>query len=372
MKKTNYQNPSPDEINLIDLIKLLWNKKMIIFKSVIFFSFIGLFIAVTSEEEYNSYSTMIQQSTGGGKAMSGGISDLAAIAGFNLGSISSSSNIPIALYPRIVNSINFKKELLNSKIVVQGLKNDVSLLEYYDSIYEPGILNNIKKYILSVPKFIFSLPSKVFRFFQKKIKPDFSSSKNNLNYISQKERDYLDLLENNISIDIEELTGLITINGKMSNAISAASLVENAQKILQKTLIKLKIQKSIEKYNFIEKQFLKAEKEFLENQDKLSDYEDSNLNISTAKANSLLNRIKTKYDISFNVYKQLIQELESQKIQVQEDTPIFTIIESASVPYERSKPQRTSIVIYWIFIGFIISSIYIFLIEIIKNVKKKF
>jgi len=117
---------------------------MIIFKSVIFFSFIGLFIAVTSQEEYNSYSSMIQQSTGGGKAMNGGISDLAAIAGISLGSISSSSNIPITLYPRIVNSLNFKKELLNSKIVVQGLENDVTLLEYYDSIYEPGILNNIK------------------------------------------------------------------------------------------------------------------------------------------------------------------------------------------------------------------------------------
>lgn len=117
---------------------------MMVFKSVIFFSFIGLFIAFTSHEEYNSYSSMIQQSTVGVKAKNGGISDLAAIAGISLGSISSSSNIPITLYQIIVNSLNFKKELLNSKIVVQGLENDVTLLEYYDSIYEPGILNNIK------------------------------------------------------------------------------------------------------------------------------------------------------------------------------------------------------------------------------------
>ena len=117
---------------------------MMIFKSAIFFSFIGLFIVFTSHEEYNSYSSMIQQSTGVVKTKSGGISDLAAIAGISLGSISSSSNIPITLYPRIVNSLNFKKKLLNSKIVVQGLENDVTLLEYYDSIYEPGILNNIK------------------------------------------------------------------------------------------------------------------------------------------------------------------------------------------------------------------------------------
>jgi len=50
----------------------------------------------------------------------------------------------------------------------------------------------------------------------------------------------------------------------------------------------------------------------------------------------------------------MAKQLETQRIQVKEDTPVFTIIKPVSVPIERSKPNRPMILIIWTFLGGII------------------
>ena len=52
-----------------------------------------------------------------------------------------------------------------------------------------------------------------------------------------------------------------------------------------------------------------------------------------------------------SVFQELAGQVEQAKIQVNKDTPIFTIIEPVSVPLERSKPKRSMMVIIWTFLG---------------------
>jgi uncharacterized protein involved in exopolysaccharide biosynthesis len=56
-----------------------------------------------------------------------------------------------------------------------------------------------------------------------------------------------------------------------------------------------------------------------------------------------------------SVFQELAGQVEQAKIQVNKDTPIFTIIEPVSVPLERSKPKRTITVIIWTFLGAVFS-----------------
>ena len=52
-----------------------------------------------------------------------------------------------------------------------------------------------------------------------------------------------------------------------------------------------------------------------------------------------------------SVFQELAGQVEQAKIQVNKDTPIFTIIEPVSVPLERTKPKRILIVVIWTFLG---------------------
>lgn len=360
-----------EEINLIDLLKILLFKKKLILKTCIIFSVIGLFISITTEEEYTTTTSFISQSANSSSPAGSGISNLAALAGINLNNISSNSNVPVLLYPQILSSISFKKELLLSEIETSEVQNKVTLLQYYETIYRPGFLSNIEKYLKTIPKFLKSIPGKILRLFSKL--KDKSTSTNNYNFesLSEKEKGILDILENNISINVDELTGLITVSATMPNAIAAASLATNVKDNLQNTLIDLKIRKSKEKFDFIKKQYDNAKKDFEEIQYLYTTYEDSNINITSSRASARLENLSSDYNLVFNIFNQLSQELETQKIQIQEDTPVFTVIEPAFIPSERSKPVRINILLTWIFYGFAISILYIFSLEIVNKLKEK-
>jgi uncharacterized protein involved in exopolysaccharide biosynthesis len=55
--------------------------------------------------------------------------------------------------------------------------------------------------------------------------------------------------------------------------------------------------------------------------------------------------------VTSSVFQELAGQVEQAKIQVNKDTPIFTIIEPVSVPLERTKPKRGLIVVIWTFLG---------------------
>ena len=45
----------------------------------------------------------------------------------------------------------------------------------------------------------------------------------------------------------------------------------------------------------------------------------------------------------------------NNKIKLNKDTPIFSVIDEVSVPNLRSAPKRSLIVIIWVFLGFVLA-----------------
>jgi len=64
-----------------------------------------------------------------------------------------------------------------------------------------------------------------------------------------------------------------------------------------------------------------------------------------------LTRLESQFTVTSSVFQELAGQVEQSKIQVNKDTPIFTIIEPVSVPLERTKPKRSLIVVIWTFLG---------------------
>ena len=62
--------------------------------------------------------------------------------------------------------------------------------------------------------------------------------------------------------------------------------------------------------------------------------------------------------LKYNNYNSICQQLLAAKAKVQERTPAFTTLQSASVPNKPSKPKRMLFVLAMLFLTFIITSIY--------------
>ena len=79
--------------------------------------------------------------------------------------------------------------------------------------------------------------------------------------------------------------------------------------------------------------------------------------------------LKREVEIQSKLYAFLTQQYEESKIQEARDTPTIQILDDASLPIKRFKPKRTIMVIGYSLIAFVLSALYVILIEFNKNGK---
>jgi uncharacterized protein involved in exopolysaccharide biosynthesis len=63
--------------------------------------------------------------------------------------------------------------------------------------------------------------------------------------------------------------------------------------------------------------------------------------------------------------------LEQSKIQVKEETPVFSILQPAMIPHQKSKPKKPMIVAIWLFLGGIVGAGIVFGREYLGGIKQK-
>jgi uncharacterized protein involved in exopolysaccharide biosynthesis len=347
-EENNNKNIQDDEIDLIALAKTLWEGRRTVIKTTLIFMAIGLFVAIFSEKEYTASCTMVPQSAEGGSKLGGSLGGLAAMAGINLGSMGGGSTIPPTLYPKIVNSIPFQKELMKIPLSIEGQSEQVTFAKYYLEIKKPGLFGYIKKYTIGLPGVILGA-----------IRGDrkdasLASTDNDLLSITTDEKKLIKILSAQLSLQVNDKDGYISLSASMPQAKAAAQMVQMAKIELQKTITEFKIQKAKGQLDFIEERYIEKEKEAKAAQQRLAQFRDRNKNVSTAIAQTELERLTAEYNLIYGVYSELAKQLETQKIQVKEDTPVFTVIEPVVIPVHATNPKRIILLVSWTFLGIVV------------------
>lgn len=80
-------------------------------------------------------------------------------------------------------------------------------------------------------------------------------------------------------------------------------------------------------------------------------FEDANRNIISSSYRTEQERLKNEMTLTFNVYNTLAQKLEQDKLRVQEETPVYTVIEPATVPLKASSPKKALILVGFVFLA---------------------
>ena len=152
----------------------------------------------------------------------------------------------------------------------------------------------------------------------------------------------------------------------------AANTCINAREILQETVINNKIKSAKQMLEYSEKQLASKRIEFEETQNKLAYFNDSNLNLVTSSVINEREKLEAEFQIINAVMIELSKQVEQSKLQVSEDTPVFSIIKEASMPVERSSPKRTRMVLIYGFIGLLASILYTLIKRPVIEIMKEF
>jgi uncharacterized protein involved in exopolysaccharide biosynthesis len=350
-----------DEIDLIELLKKIYLEKKFIFKISVLAALFGVVYALFQPNEFTSSTTFIPQLSSGVKTGGSSLSGLASLAGINIGSMESSSEFPPTLYPQVVNGVPFRVELLSNEIT---LNNElVAVKDYLEKKSSFNILGTIKKYTIGLPSLILS---------------SFKNQKEYTNEskiysITEKDKDLFQILEKNLSLSINEKEGFITIAFTDTNKNVAAQITQISQNLLQEKIIEFKNKSSREMLDFALKQYSDKKESYEKLQDEKAVFVDKNINISSSLFQNKLNRLESEVNISESIVQQLASQVEQAKLQVNKDTPVFTTIKPVTIPFERSAPKRSLIIIIFLFLGFVLSCGYVLIKEpasaILKSIK---
>lgn len=349
------------------LYKVLEEKRVIGYLTLtgIFFGFL---IAFSTPKEYQSAAIILSESEDSGNlfGMQGG---LAGLAGINLPQMQQSqSAITPEMFPDIVGSRDFLLDLMKEKFYFQTKGEEMTLEEYY-ATERPA--NLVQKSI----GFVLSLPSRLIGLFQKspiEVVEQVNSeevnfeSRNYVNVTSQ-ENYVIGQLRKRINIDLKKK--IITLKVFMPEALISAQVNVLVIEKLIKFVVKYRTAKQNFNVDFVEERVQEAEQKFMEAQDKLATFRDTNQGIVSQRARSKEELLQSEFNIAFNIYNTLKQELEQSNMKLKRETPIFSVLERASVPLSNGKPNKPLIIVASIFIGLMIGIIFSVFKIITKSLK---
>ena len=351
-----------DEIDLIELLKKVYLKKKFILKVSILAALFGIIYSLFQPNEFTSTTTFIPQLSSDVKAGGSSLSGLASLAGMNLGGVEGSSEFPPTLYPQVVESVPFKLELLASNIKANN--EELTLREYFTKNKTSfNLLGTIKKYTIGLPSLILG---------------SFSNKEENANKtliysVSEEDTKLFNKLNQVFLLSINEKEGFITISFTDSNKNVAAQIAQIAQNLLQEKIIEFKNKSSKEILGFAMKQYFEKKESYELLQDERAIFVDKNINISSSLFQNKLSRLESEVNISESIVQQLASQVEQAKLQVNKNTPVFTTIQPVTIPFERSAPKRSLIVLVFGFLGIVISVGYVLvkepLNEVLKSIK---
>lgn len=364
MMKKNPKNDlalfNENGIDVQYLLRRYWYKRYLIVRVTFIFFILSILFAFLQHNTYVSSTTLVPQSSSSPK-VGGSLGGLAAMAGINLGGLGGSTEISPILYPKIFESLTFRKELLKTELDIESLQHRVTFKDYYLNYYDPGVLSKIAKYTIGLPGVLITS----LRASDKEVQP-VKRKGDSLARISDEEQNLLAFLSNQVNIEINDKEGFIKIKAEMPEPLAAAEVADRAKNLLQQTIIEFQIEKANYQLEYLENRLQESKQDFEAAQTRLASFTDRNLYGSTARSATKLERLQAEYDLTYSVYSELSKQVESQRLQVKKDTPVFTIIESPIVPSEKAGPNRIGIIVYGIFLGVFFSCFIIFCFEYYK------
>ena len=350
MKENMTNSPNnfeEDSIDIIALLKNIWSERKLIIKVTISFFVIGCIVALTRPVVYTSQTTFVPQISGDEISSSRSqLGSIASLAGINLNptEMTSDSYLSPLVYTNIINSEEFSLNLLSEELINSNA-DKFTIKEYLlpkESSFNFNPIGFIKKYTIGL-------------FLNNEITEINSDVLINYNFISEEDYYFLLSFREKFDIELNDKDGYIVVFGKDENPFISSQIVEKVTKSLQSKIIEIRTKKIKERLEFSKDQYELKQSEFDVLQKKLAEFKDSNKNISTARFMAELQKLESEYQLQENILTNLALEYNNNKIKLNKDTPIFSVIDEVSVPNVRSEPKRTQLIFIYTFIGLILS-----------------
>lgn len=322
------------------LRKLIGIRKKI-YKAVGVGLLMGIVIAISIPKQYTVTVTLSPEM---GSAKEGGLSGLAASFlgnGVTMGDATDALNA--SLSADIVSSTPFLMELSAMKIPVT--RNEVMTLDtYLDEESSPWW-----NYIIGLPSMVIGGVKSLFTEDEEGVMSSDKASQGTIE-LSKKELRKISTLKKMITASVDKKNSMTSVTVTFQNPMVAAVVADSVVNKLQEYIIDYRTFKAKEDCLYLEKLFKERQQEYYAAQQKYADYLDSHDNIILHGVRAEQERLQNDMSLAYQVYSQVASQLQIARAKVQEEKPVFAVVEPAVVPLDPSGTSKKIYVLVFIFL----------------------
>ena len=246
------------------------------------------------------------------------------------------------LYPDLINSVDFRVSLFPIQI---HKKDSTRMMSYYDYLAE----EQKSPWWSSV----FSAPFKLVAMLLPKSDSIIDQHHVDPFILTKQQTSMVKLIGEKVICDVNNKTMVITIEVTDQDPLIAATIADSAKLRLQDFITEYRTKKVKVDLEYNRVLFKEAKERYEKARQKYAAFSDANQDLILQSVRTKLTDLENDMQLQYNAYNQLAAQLQVAEAKVQEETPAFTTIQSATVPVKKAGPARAKWMLVFLFLAFL-------------------
>lgn len=345
--KTEYTAPAEEqEIDLLELVRKLWGERRFIVKWLLWGALAGLVIGFSIPKEYTT-TVKLAPEIQGNKNSLGGLGSLASMAGINMGSMNSTDAMSPDLYPDIVQSVPFMTDLFGVEVTDERGERTMPVSHYLSEELRTPWWSKL-----------LSAPFKALGWFVGLFGDGETADAETADPFRLTKKEYLIVrsLQDRILVSVDKKTMVVSLSVTMQDPLISATLTDTVMRNLQNHITRYRTDKARLDLEFTQRLFDEAQGNYYAAQQRYAEYSDQNQGLVRRSSRTEQERLQNEMSLAYNLYNQMAQQLQLAKAKVQESTPVYAVVQPATVPLKASKPSKMLILVGMVFLSGVAAS----------------
>lgn len=258
------------------------------------------------------------------------------------------------LYPDLVNSVDFKTSLFPIPVTIEAKKKgEVNrTMSYYDYLKDEQKKVWWKEAIAAPFKLLGKLLSKKDEGEEKTTIDPFRLTKD--------QAEIAKTINEKVLCDVDKKTMVITISVTDQDPVICATMADSVKCHLQDFITDYRTSKARVDLEYSKKIAQEAKERYDKARMAYASYSDANQGVILQSVRQRQVSLENEMQIQYNAYMQAAAQKLQAEAKVQEETPAFTTLQSATVPVKKAGPSRSKICLVWLFLAFIAVTAWVF------------
>ena len=280
----------------------------------------------------------------GGRKSTSGLASLASSFGVNLGTSGAGTEALFpTLYPELMNSVDFKTSLFDVPVTIEGDKEDGEkdrTMPYYDYLKD----EQKSPWWSAAMKAVFS----IFKSQNSKLKEKVDPFR-----LTMEQTNIVNAINRNVVCDVDKKTMVITISVTDQNPVICATMCDSVKTRLQKFITDYRTSKARVDLEYNKKICEETKARYEKARQKYAEFMDSNQDIILQTVRQKQTDLENDMQLHYNAFQQAATQYLAAEAKVQQETPAFTTLQSATVPVGKAGPKRGQMCLIFVFLAFL-------------------